>query len=196
MTNSKLSFSLILAFLALTIVAASPLSRRGTCITNPIAFTGFKEQITISVQNKTHPAVHKLPVSYAPVEAYPNGPVEHFLALRKNPPPNTTKFRFTDEMLFFAHEVSIPEAVVPAYTRESKFKDLIEIYFPASTLPQPPTTRWVGYWGCNDDTGAVQLEIGVSGASFCAKKDGETGYRLYMKTIGMYPCECVGEGDG
>lgn len=199
MAASKFSLSLILAFLAVavTLVTGSPLSRRqtGTCIVPLIIFTSFNEPFSLTVQNKTHPEVHNLPVSYVSENANPGGPVEHFLALGKYGDSTISKFRLTDQRLYPAPEVGIPEQI-PAYTRDSKFKDLVEIYFPAALPPQVPTTLWNGFYGCSEDTGTGQLELGAGGfAGLCAKKDGKGGYRLFLKTVGMCPTEREYVGD-
>ena len=176
----KLTIPLILALYYTLLASAAALSRRQTCITNPILYISFEETLTLSVQNKSHP-LHRRGIYYTSL-GDGTGPSEHAMTVYRNTPLPPSDFRLTEQKLYPVPPQGIPEQI-PVYTRPSQYNGLEEVYFPATLPSVEPTVRWGGYQGCDPDTGAVQLELGPDGGNrkVCAKPNGPD-WRIYLQS--------------
>jgi len=181
MVFKKLSIPLILTLYYALLASAASVSRRQTCIVNPILYTSFEETLTLSVQNKSHP-LHNHEIGYRGLGDNPTGPAEHAMIVYPATPPFIPDiFRLTSQKLYYARSQGVPEQI-PVYTRPSKYNGLEEVYFPATLPNVEPTVLWHGYPGCDPDTNAVQLELGPDGNRRVCVKGSGVEWRIYLQS--------------
>ncbi|PUU83261.1 hypothetical protein B9Z19DRAFT_1039756 [Tuber borchii] len=185
----KLTAPLILTLYYVLLASAASLSRRQTCIVNPILYTSFEETLTLSVQNKSHP-LHNRAIYYTSLGDETTGPVEHAMTVYRSSSLPPAAFRLTSQKLYHSPPQGVPEQI-PVYTRPSEYNGLEEVYFPAVVPIAEPTVLWGGYPGCDPDTNAVQLELGPDGnRKVCAKPNG-IDWRIYVQSGSGQVGDCV-----
>jgi len=180
MVFKKLSIPLILTLYYALLASAASVSRRQTCNVNPIRYISFEEALTLSVQNKSH-WLHNRAIDYTPLGDETTGPVEHAMTIYRGSPLPPAAFNLTSQKLYYAPPQGVPEQI-PVYTRPSEYNGLEEVYFPATLPNVEPTVLWGGYPGCDQNTNAVQLELGPDGnRRVCAKGSG-VEWRIYVQS--------------
>ena len=180
MVLQKLTIPLTLTLYYALLASAASLSRRQTCIVNPILYTSFEETLTLSVQNKSYP-LHNRAIYYTSLGDETTGPVEHAMTVYRSSPLPPAAFRLTSQKLYHSPPQGVPEQI-PVYTRPSEYNGLEEVYFPATLPDVEPTVLWGGYPGCDPDTNAAQLELGPDGnRRVCAKPNG-IDWRIYVQS--------------
>jgi len=180
MVFQRFSIPLILTLYYALLASAASVSRRQTCIVNPILYTSFEETLILYIQNKSHP-LHDHEIGYMGLGGKTTGPVEHAMIVYPGIPFHSDTFRLTSQKLYSAQPQGVPEQI-PVYTRPSEYNGLEEVYFPATLPNVKPTVLWGGYPGCNPDTNTVQLELGPDGGRKVCVKDNGVEWRIYLQS--------------